>query len=142
MTKCWTCKLYLYLSNKIGRGYRGPDRMVVGFTTTFVICAYRHCTVVAISNHTRERGTQYKINLSVTCYIWEWLLFWCYLVYRISYPICWVNKIIRQNWAKLFCRYHWYKKTKRGFGNSTNTVGSGRGFIFIQYLLSNEIWTG
>jgi len=27
---------------KIERGYRGRDRMVVGFTTTYLISAYHH----------------------------------------------------------------------------------------------------
>jgi hypothetical protein len=48
----------------IQKGRRGRDRMVVGFTTTYAICAYHHCEFESCTGRDVQHDV---INLSVNC---------------------------------------------------------------------------
>ena len=54
-TNAFTCHLN---SQDLG-GLHGRDRMVVGFTTSYAISAYHHCTDVMSSN--LDKGEVYNI---------------------------------------------------------------------------------
>ena len=66
--ECSLCSIFS-LFKRTYRGRHGGDRMVVGFTTTYVISAYHHwCSDVVSSN--LDLGEVYNImwySLSVTC---------------------------------------------------------------------------